>query len=626
MLGAVKMIKEPIFKEKTLDDKIRDLINMDEYVANENANKDEKVFNTQRDLLAGVAARDYALRHILPKEFADAHNQGIIHFHDLDYSPFFSMYNCMLIDFKGMLENGFSIGNADVEQPRSIKTATALVAQIVANVSSNIYGGTSFNRADEVLEPYAKTSFRKYLETAKEWLSSPAEQERYAYSMTEKEIYDSMQSLEYEINTLFSSNGQTPFFTLNFGLGGSWFAREIQKAILKVRIIGLGRDHKTAVFPKLVFTIKRGLNLNESDPNYDIKKLALECATKRMYPDILNYDRIVEVTGDFKAPMGCRSFLPSYQENGQYITDGRNNMGVVTLNIPRIAIETSGDQAAFWNLFEKRLDLVCRALLFRIHTLDKVEAKNAPILYQYGATGKRMQADQPVQDIFKNGRATVSMGYIGLYEAATVFYGPDWEHNPAAKKFTLDIVKRFKAVADEWRKKTGYAFSVYATPSESLTDRFCRLDKQHFGSIKDITDKDYYTNSFHYDVRKKINPFEKIDFEKDYEPYTGGGFIHYCEFPSLVNNPEGLEAVWDYTYDRIGYFGTNTPIDKCYECGYEGEFESTSVGFKCPSCGNHNPETTSCIRRLCGYLGSVIQRKPIKGRLKEINSREKQQS
>lgn len=619
------MIKEPVQKTKTLDDKIRDLINMDEYVANENANKDEKVFNTQRDLLAGVAARDYALRHVLPKEFADAHNAGIIHFHDLDYSPFFSMYNCMLIDFKGMLENGFSIGNADVEQPRSIKTATALVAQIVANVSSNIYGGTSFNRADEVLEPYAKISFNKYLKTAKAWIPDPEGQKKYAYAMTEKEIYDSMQSLEYEINTLFSSNGQTPFFTLNFGLGRSWFAREIQKSILKVRILGLGRDHKTAVFPKLVFTIKRGLNLDAGDPNYDIKKMALECSTKRMYPDILNYDRIVEVTGDFKAPMGCRSFLPSYQEQGEYITDGRNNMGVVTLNIPRIALESNGDKAAFWDLFEGRLDLVCRALEFRIHTLDKVSANNAPILYQYGATGKRLHGTDSVSDIFKNGRATVSMGYIGLYEAATVFYGPEWEHNPEAKSFTVDIVKRFKEVSLQWRAKTGYAFSVYATPSESLTDRFCRLDKQHFGSIKDITDKDYYTNSFHYDVRKKINPFEKIDFEKDYEPYTAGGFIHYCEFPSLINNPEGLEAVWNYTYDRIGYFGTNTPIDKCYECGYEGEFESTAEGFKCPSCGNHNPETTSCIRRLCGYLGSVIQRKPIKGRLKEINSREKQQ-
>lgn len=620
------MIKEPTIKEKTLDEKIRDLINMDEYVANENANKDEKVFNTQRDLLAGVTARDYALRHILPKDIADAHKQGIIHFHDLDYSPFFPMYNCMLIDFKGMLKDGFSIGNADVERPKSIKTATALVAQIVANVSSNIYGGTSFNRADEVLEPYAKISFKKHLATAKKWISDPDAQQKYAYTMTEKEIYDSMQSLEYEINTLFSSNGQTPFFTLNFGLGRSWFARAIQKAILNVRILGLGRDHKTAVFPKLVFTIRRGLNLEPGDPNYEIKKMALECATKRMYPDILNYDRIVAVTGDFKAPMGCRSFLPSYREDGEYVTDGRNNMGVVTLNVPRIAIESGGDRAAFWSLFDERLDLVCRALLFRIHTLDKVRAKNAPILYQYGATGRRLAADDEVKDIFKNGRATVSIGYIGLYEAATVFYGPEWEHNPEAKAFTLDVVKRLKDASLEWRRRTGYAFSVYATPSESLTDRFCRLDKERFGSISDITDKDYYTNSFHYDVRKKINPFEKIDFEKDYEPYTSGGFIHYCEFPSLVNNPEGLEAVWDYTYDRIGYFGTNTPIDRCYACGYEGEFEATAEGFKCPSCGNHNPETTSCIRRLCGYLGSVIQRRPIKGRLKEINSREKQQS
>jgi anaerobic ribonucleoside-triphosphate reductase len=605
--------------------KIDALISLEESVANENANKDSKVFNTQRDLLAGITAKDYALQHLLPKDIADAHVKGEIHFHDLDYSPFFPMYNCMLIDFNGMFENGFTIGNAEIERPKSIKTASALVAQIVANVSSNIYGGTSFDRADEVLEPYARMSYEKHFETAKEFIDDRLTQKQYALKLTSKEIYDSMQSLEYEINTLYNSNGQTPFFTVNFGLGQSWFAREIQKAILQVRISGLGKSKKTAVFPKLVFTLKRGLNLEPTDPNYDIKKLALECSTKRMYPDILSYDKIVEITGSFKAPMGCRSFIQRWtDENGQEVHSGRNNLGVVTLNLPRIAIEANGDKELFWSIFQNRLDLTHNALKFRISSLERATAKNAPILYQHGATGKRLNADEKVANIFKNGRATVSLGYIGIHEVATAFFGNDWQENQEARDFTIDIMEKLKSSVEEWRNDEGdYWYSVYGTPSESLTDRFCRLDKAEFGEIENITDKDYYTNSFHYDTRKQITPFEKIDFEKDYAPYSSGGFIHYCEFPSLVNNPEGLEAVWDYAYDRIGYFGSNLPVDKCYKCDFEGEFKSTEHGFECPNCGNHDPQTTSAIRRLCGYLGSVIQRKPITGRKKEIESRVK---
>ncbi|WP_244980348.1 anaerobic ribonucleoside-triphosphate reductase [Bacillus wiedmannii] len=607
-----------------LTKKIGKLIALDESVANENANKDSKVFNTQRDLLAGITAKDYALHSMLPKDVAEAHEKGEIHFHDLDYSPFFPMYNCMLIDFQGMLEDGFTIGNAEVETPNSIKTATALVAQIVANVSSNIYGGTSFDRADEVLEPYAMISWMKHYETSKEWIEDESSREEYADRMTAKEIYDSMQSLEYEINTLYNSNGQTPFFTINFGLGDSWFAREIQKSILKIRIDGLGKSKKTAVFPKLVFTLKRGLNLEPNDMNYDIKQLALECATKRMYPDILSYDKIVEITGSFKAPMGCRSFLHKWtDEHGNEVHSGRNNLGVVTLNLPRIAIESKNNKDAFWNMLKERLNLSYDALKFRIDSLKRATAQNAPILYQHGATGHRLDAEDGVMEIFDKFRASVSLGYIGLHEVATAFYGNDWQDNVEAKEFTLDILSMLKESTEQWSKETGYWFSVYSTPSESLTDRFCRLDKAEFGSIKHITDKDYYTNSFHYDVRKHINPFEKIDFEKDYAPLTSGGFIHYCEFPSLINNPKGLEAVWDYAYDRVGYFGTNTPIDSCYKCGFEGEFESTPSGFQCPNCGNNDPKTTSAIRRLCGYLGSVIQRKPITGRKKEIESRVK---
>jgi anaerobic ribonucleoside-triphosphate reductase len=607
--------------ENNLDKKIEQLINLDEVVANENANKDGNVFNTQRDLLAGIVAKDYALRKMIPSHIADAHINGDIHWHDADYSPFFGIYNCMLIDFKGMFEKGFTIGNAEVEKPKSIKTAAALISQIVANVSSNMYGGTSFNRADEVLEPYAKLSYEKHLETAKEFIEDEQKQKNYAFKMTSKEIYDSMQSLEYEINTLYNSNGQTPFFTVNFGLGESWFAREIQKSMLKVRLNGLGKGNKTAVFPKLVFTLKRGLNLEKDDPNYDVKQLALVCTSKRMYPDILSYDKIVEITGSFKAPMGCRSFLNAYYENGEQVDDGRNNLGVVTINLPRIAIEANGDKEKFWSILNQRLQLTKEALMERIYSLDKTKAKNAPILYMHGATGKRLESEENVANIFKNNRTTVSVGYIGLHEVATAFYGNDWQDNKEAKDFTLDILKEFKGKVEKWRDETGYWFSVYATPSESLTDRFCRLDQKRFGNIKDITDKGYYTNSFHLDVRKEVSPFYKIDFEKEYAPLTAGGFIHYVEFPSLINNLKGLETVWDYAYNNVGYFGTNTPIDACYECDYKGEFHATEKGFECPNCGNHNPETTSVVRRLCGYLGSVISRKPIKGRVEEIKSR-----
>ncbi|MEM5592938.1 anaerobic ribonucleoside-triphosphate reductase [Niallia circulans] len=607
-----------------LYEKIEELINEDKSVTNENGNKDSKVFNTKRDLLAGIVAKNYALENILPKHIAESHIKGEIHFHDLDYSPFFSEFNCMLIDYEGMLKNGFTIGNADVERPKSIATATALMAQIVANVSSNIYGGTTFSRVDEVLEPYAKISYLKHLKEAEKWIEDREKQEEYAKHMTSVEIHDSMQSLEYEINTLFNSNGQTPFLSINFGLGTSWLSREIQKAILEIRIEGLGKEHKTAVFPKLLFTIKKGVNFYPTDPNYDIKQLALECSTKRMYPDVLNYDKIVEITGDFKANMGCRSFLSSYQdENGEYITHGRMNLGVITVNLPRIAIESQGSKEIFWDILKQRLSLIYEALMFRINSVNKANSNNAPILYQYGATGHRLNPNQSVSDIFKNNYATVSLGYIGLHEVATVFYGNDWQGNKEAKEFTLDIMKLLKSKVTEWREETGYGFSVYGTPSESLTDRFCRLDKQQFGEIKDITDKGYYTNSFHYDVRKKINPYDKIDFEMDYPQYSNGGFIHYCEFPSLIDNPKALESVWDYTYDKVGYFGTNVPIDECYECGYKGEFESTAEGFKCPNCSNNNPKTSSVTRRLCGYLGSVIQRPVIEGRRKEIQSRVK---
>ncbi|MDR1567519.1 MAG: anaerobic ribonucleoside-triphosphate reductase [Streptococcaceae bacterium] len=598
------------------------LISKDRSVVNENANKDSDVFNTQRDLTAGIVGKSIGLK-MLPPHVANAHQKGELHYHDLDYHPYTPMTNCCLIDFKGMLNNGFKIGNAEVEPPKSIQTATAQISQIIANVASSQYGGCSADRVDELLAPFAEKNYQKHLVDAREWVTLD-KQEEYARAKTKKDIYDAMQSLEYEINTLFTSNGQTPFTSLGFGLGTSWFEREIQRAILEIRIKGLGSEHRTAIFPKLIFTLKRGLNLAPSDPNYDIKKLALECATKRMYPDILSYDKVVELTGSFKVPMGCRSFLQGWQdESGNEVNAGRMNLGVVTLNLPRIALESFGNQEKFWKLLNERLEVLKDALVYRIERCKEATPANAPILYQYGAFGKNLNKSDSVDQLFKNKRATVSMGYIGLYEVATAFFGGEWEANSEAKAFTLDILTLMKAKADTWGNEYGYHFSVYSTPSESLTDRFCRLDTEKFGTVKDITDKEYYTNSFHYDVRKNPSPFEKLDFEKDYPKYCSGGFIHYCEYPMLQQNPKALEAVWDYAYDRVGYLGTNTPIDKCYECGFEGDFHPTARGFECPNCGNNDPKTVDVVKRTCGYLGNPQARPMVNGRHKEISSRVK---
>lgn len=599
------------------------LIDKDSTLVNENANKDADVFNTQRDLTAGVVGKAIGLR-MLPPHVANAHTKGDIHYHDLDYHPYSPMTNCCLIDFEAMLGHGFRIGNAQVEPPQSIQTATAQISQIIANVSSSQYGGCTVNRIDELLAPYAELNYAKHAAEADEWITDLSRRRDFARQRTIKDIYDAMQSLEYEINTLFTSNGQTPFTSIGFGLGHSWYEREIQRAILQIRIQGLGSEGRTAIFPKLLFTLRRHLNLEPEDINYDIKLLAVECATKRMYPDILNYDKIVEITGSFKAPMGCRSFLQGWEdEQGNDVVNGRMNLGVVTLNLPRIAMESGGDQAVFWDLLDQRLAIVHDALMYRIGRCKEAVPANAPILYVHGAFGRRLAPDDDVDSLFRDGRATVSLGYIGLYEVAAAFFGGEWESNPEAKALTLEVLECLQETAREWTAHSGYQVSIYSTPSESLTDRFCRLDKERFGSVTDITDKDYYTNSFHYDVRKNPTPFDKLDFEAEYAPYTSGGFIHYCEYPVLQTNPRALEAVWDYSYDRIGYLGTNTPIDRCFECGYAGDFDPTARGFACPDCGNTDPRTCDVVKRTCGYLGNPQQRPMVHGRHAEISSRVK---
>lgn len=814
----------------------------DEAIMNENANKNSKVFATQRDLLAGSISKEYALEKLLPKNVAEGHRNGWIHFHDLDYTLNASggLYNCMLIDFPGMLKHGFTLGEAEISTPKSLKTAGEVIPQIIANVSSNMYGGVSAHRIDEFLEPYAVISYRKTLKknfarmaefdgvvltedevgSLADYYASQIEQtdnefkiefsdaKKIDSGLSEKtiqftidiskkdvikEVFDTFQSLEFEISSLFSSNGQTPFVTFNFGLSTGFWGREIQKGILKNRLIGLGEDHRTPVFPKLVFTLKVGINLKKTDPNYDIKRLAVECSAKRIYPDILSYEKVMEIYGFFVSPMGCvagdetveysvdgtdystsisemwdmlssqgvkkqvngrdefidlsgvtvndshksslqqsnvfrmvknynnhwlritatdseqnaftltcttdhplavykrgrvladklslgdkliksldssqlltvpqqdrllevvsiesvdidepsydlttdsdyfdvsgivshncRSFLTEYRspETGEVVTYGRRNIGVVSLNLPNIALSTSNPEE-FMRLLDERAILVHDGLMYRYNRLAGTLAKNAPILYQYGATGHRLSGDEVVQPVFDNGEATASIGYIGLHEVATRFWGNDWQDNEEAKSFTVGVLERLNYWKNKWADETGIAFSVYGTPAESLCSRFAAMDKKAFGEVKDITDKGYYTNSFHLDVRKKVTPFEKIDFESAYTPLSTGGNICYVEQPSLVKNLDAFEAIWDYMHDHVPFSGINTPISRCLSCGYHGDFDADVKGFFCPECDNRNPETIEVIQRMCGYISSVGIRKPISGRVKEIKSRVK---
>ncbi|MFU0468663.1 anaerobic ribonucleoside-triphosphate reductase [Gardnerella vaginalis] len=661
-------------KATDINEAVNRLVNRDESLVRENANKDSNVYATQRDLLAGAVSKASAFS-MLPHAVSNAHMKGDIHFHDADYSPFTCMSNCSLPDFGDMLAKGFALGNAMMDSPKSIGTAATQVTQIIKDIAGAQYGGQTVNRADEMLEPYAKCDYDKNLamahamipdstpiQVAKDMIDGlkaqepknlhcsdrdplPADtpfdenlseldqiREVYAKIMTRKAIYDAMQTMEYQINSNRVSNGQTPFVTVGFGLGTSWFAREIQRAILLNRIRGLGKDRHTAIFPKLVFTIKHGVNADPDDPNYDLKQLALECSTKRMYPDVVFYENIVKITGSFKAPMGCRSFLQGWidPKTGKDVEDGRMNLGVVTVNMPRIALESHGDVSRFWKLFDERMEVAHQALRFRIMRCKQATPVNAPTLFRYGAFG-RLEANESVDQLFRNERATVSLGYIGLYETTAVFFGKDWmqDHswNEEGKEFALSLVRRMNKLCQQWSKAEGYHYSVYSTPAESLTDRFNRMDRQKFGRIEGVTDHDFYTNSFHYPVWLQPTPMEKLRYEVDFPYLASGGFINYCEFPCLQANPKALEAVWDYAYKiGIGYLGTNTPIDHCFVCGFQGDFEPTKEGFRCPECGNSDPDKCNVTKRTCGYLGNPVQRPMVHGRHEEIAHRVKHMS
>ena len=646
---------------ETIEQRLGGLFGGDETKTKENANKDARLFSTFRDLEAGEVSRFYALQQ-LPERVSGAHVSGDIHFHDLDYTVPGGMFNCMLVDLPFILSReDFPIGNTRVNRVRSVETATDLIPQIAAQVSVGQYGGQTYSKLDEVLEPYVMYTYRRELARALEnatrvaaemgvagvepldksvaLLVASGERDRVAAGVgekiwdmsvaeakkrTESIVYDSMEGVEYALNTV-QGNGQTPFVTVSFGLSTSWAGRVVQKAILKVRINGYGAQSKTPVFPKLVYMLKEGVNMRAGDPNYDVKRLALYCASKRIYPDFQSVDNTVRDLGFNPTSMGCRSFLSYYEntETGEPVEYGRFNVGVVTLNLPRIAMQTENTEE-FMRLLDARAGIVREALDWRFDQVREATAGQSPIHYVTGAAGVAMSPSEKVGDLVEGGYATASMGYIGVYEAVARFYGGDWYGNREAVEFSVNIVRRLDELARSWKAESGRGYGVYGTPSESLCDRFARLDTRLFGEVENITSKGYYQNSFHVDVRKNMSPFEKWRVEAQYLPYTTGGAIDYVETETLLKNPDALESIVDAAVAAgVRYFGVNQPVSQCFECDYSGEFAADVRGFYCPECGERDEEKISVVRRVCGYLGSFADRPVVEGKRKEIVARVK---
>lgn len=594
-----------------------------EEVLTDNANKNGEVFSSQRDLIAGVVCKDIALNHLLPKHLSKAHTEGLIHIHDLDVAPVMPQTNCCLVNLQNMFEYGFKMNNTMIEKPKGISTAMTLASQIVMAVGSLQYGGISFDRFDEVMSEYVTMSYMKHLLTAES--EEIPDKLGYAKRMIRKEVYDACQCFEYQVNSMTCTSGQSPFLSIGYGLGTSWEDRLLQEMIMQVRIEGLGKEKITAIFPKLIYSIRDGVNYKQEDVNYDIKQLALKCSAKRMYPDILNYEQVVKITGGFKASMSCRSFLPYCEDDqGNEFYSGRTNLGVTTLSLPLIALRSSKDVNKFYKLLDEALTLARESCEFRLDYLSRVKAKQAPILYTEGALMRLKPEEYVLPHLIKRG-SSISVGYIGLNEVANYMVDENVPmlNSKTKQEFCLDILKYIDKVVKGWKEETGIGYSTYATPSESQCKRLRDCASEEFGTVEGITDKEYFTNSFHLEAVKQTDPYSRIDFEAQYIPYSSGGFISYGEFPDMNKNLEALENVWDFTYHTTPYYAINCPADNCFECGFEGEFLNKSKGFVCPRCSNNAPDRMNVVRRVSGYLGNPNTRPFNKGKSCEVKARVK---
>ena len=619
--------RELVRKANTTDDSILSLIkNRNKDVMEENSNKNATVASTQRDLIAGEVSKDLTKRVLLPEKISKAHEEGVLHFHDADYflQPIF---NCCLINIGDMLDNGTVMNGKLIESPKSFQVACTVMTQIISSVASSQYGGQSVDIRH--LGKYLRKSYRKYKDKLVADFGDKVDDEileKMAKERLNDELRSGVQTIQYQINTLMTTNGQSPFVTLFLNLDpNDEYVEEnatIIEEILRQRLEGIKNEkgvYVTPAFPKLIYVLDEHNCLKGGKYDY-ITKLAVKCSAKRLYPDYISAKKMREnYEGNVFSCMGCRSFLsPWKDEDGNYKWEGRFNQGVVSLNLPQIGIIAKGDEEKFWKLLDERLDLCFEALMCRHRALLGVTSDVSPVHWQYGAIA-RLKKGEKIDKLLKDGYSTISLGYIGLYELTKLMKGVS-HTEPEGEEFALKVMKRLRAACDQWKEETGLGFGLYGTPAESLCYRFARIDQERFGTIPDVTDKGYYTNSYHVDVREKIDAFSKFRFESQFQTISSGGAISYVEIPNMRHNLEALEEVVRFIYDNIQYAEFNTKSDYCHVCDYDGEIIINDDNeWECPQCGNKDHSKMNVTRRTGGYLGenfwNVGKNKEIKARV-----------
>ncbi len=615
-----------IRKANTTDESILSLIkNSNKDVMEENSNKNARTASTQRDLIAGEVSKDLTRRLLLPKHISKAHDEGAIHFHDADYflQPIF---NCCLINIKDMLENGTVMNGKMIESPKSFQTACTITTQIIASVASSQYGGQSVNIAH--LGKYLRRTRDKYVQQCEEQFGNTID-EKTKNSFVDMRVKESLkagvQTIQYQINTLMTTNGQSPFVTLFMYLDEKdEYIEEnamIIEEILKQRYQGIKNEkgvYVTPAFPKLIYVLDENNCLKGGKYDY-LTRLAVKCSSKRLYPDYISAKKMREnYEGNVFSPMGCRSFLsPWKDENGNYKFEGRFNQGVVSINLPQCGILAKGDEKRFWEILEERLQLCYEALMCRHNALMGVTSDVSPVHWQYGAIA-RLESGEKIDKYLNDGYSTISLGYIGLYEVTKLVKGVS-HTDPQGTQFAVKIMKTLRDHCEKWKKETGLGFGLYGTPAESLCYRFARIDKEKFGTIEDVTDKGYYTNSYHVDVREDIDAFSKFRFESQFQQISSGGAISYIEIPNMRHNLTAIEDVVRFIYDNIQYAEFNTKSDYCHVCGFDGEIIiNDNNEWECPVCHNKDQRKMNVTRRTCGYLGENFWNV---GKTKEIKSR-----
>ena len=618
--------RELVRKANTTDDSIMSLIqNSNKDVMEENSNKNAYIASTQRDLIAGEVSKDLTKRLLLPEHIVEAHEKGAIHFHDMDYFVQ-TIFNCCLINIKDMFENGTVMNGKYIETPKSFQVACTVMTQIISAVASSQYGGQSVDIRH--LGKYLRISRKKYEDRYKEMYGDKMDPyiiENLVNDRLNDELRSGVQTIQYQINTLMTTNGQSPFVTLFMYLeDGDEYIEEnarIIEEILRQRLEGIKNEkgvYVTPAFPKLIYVLDENNCLKGGKYDY-ITKLAVKCSAKRMYPDYISAKKMREACeGNVFSCMGCRSFLsPWKDENGNYKFEGRFNQGVVSINLPQIGIIAQGNMEKFWQLLEERLSLCFEALMCRHNALEGTLSDVSPIHWQYGAIA-RLKKGEKIDKLLHDGYSSISLGYIGLYEVTKLMTGVS-HTQPEGTEFAVKLMKRLRNATDTWKEETGIGFALYGTPAESLCYRFARIDKEQFGEIKDVTDKGYYTNSYHVDVREKIDVFSKFSFESQFQNISSGGAISYVEVPNMMHNLKALEDIVSFIYDNIQYAEFNTKSDYCHECGYDGEIKiNDNLEWECPQCGNKDHSKMNVTRRTCGYLGENFWNV---GKTKEINAR-----